>query len=34
MSADLLLARRERVLDAMASAGIDILVLGRQDNAG
>jgi len=34
MSADLLLARRERVLDAMASAGIDILVLGRQDNTG
>ena len=26
--------RRERVLDAMASAGIDVLVLGRQDNAG
>lgn len=28
------MARRERVLDAMASAGIDVLVLGRQDNAG
>ncbi|MXW36434.1 MAG: hypothetical protein F4Z60_13485 [Chloroflexi bacterium] len=34
MTADLLLARRERVLDAMAAAGIDVLVLGRQDNAG
>ena len=28
------MARRERVLDAMAGAGIDVLVLGRQDNAG
>ena len=27
-------ARQNRVLDAMASAGIDVLVLGRQDNAG
>ena len=34
MSADLLLARRERVLDAMSDSGIDVLVLGRQDNAG
>ena len=34
MSVDLILARRERVLDAMAAAGIDVLVLGRQDNAG
>ena len=35
MSNDLVLARRDRVLDAMASdAGIDVLVLGRQDNAG
>ena len=32
--AELVLARRERVLDAMAGAGIDVLVLGRQDNAG
>ncbi len=34
MTNDLVLARRDRVLDAMASAGIDVLVLGRQDNAG
>ena len=34
MSSDLVLARRDRVLDAMAGAGIDVLVLGRQDNAG
>lgn len=34
MSDDLVLARRERVFAAMASAGIDVLVLGRQDNAG
>ena len=34
MSSDLVLARRERVLAAMADAGIDVLVLGRQDNAG
>ena len=34
MSDDLVLARRDRVLAAMASAGIDVLVLGRQDNAG
>ena len=34
MSESLVLARRERVLDAMAGAGIDVLVLGRQDNAG
>jgi len=34
MSDDLVLARRDRVLDAMALAGIDVLVLGRQDNAG
>ena len=34
MSGDLVAARRNRVLDAMASAGIDVLVLGRQDNAG
>ena len=34
MTSDLVLARRDRVLDAMASAGIDVLVLGRQDNAG
>lgn len=34
MTTDLVLARRDRVLDAMASAGIDALVLGRQDNAG
>lgn len=34
MSADLLPARRDRVLDAMSDAGIDVLVLGRQDNAG
>ena len=27
-------ARRERVLAAMAASGIDVLVLGRQDNAG
>ena len=30
----LVLARRDRVLDSMDSAGIDVLVLGRQDNAG
>ena len=29
-----MLDRRDRVLDAMASAGIGVLVLGRQDNAG
>ena len=34
MTSDLVLARRDRVLDAMSSAGIDVLVLGRQDNAG
>ena len=34
MSGDLVVARRDRVLEAMASAGIDVLVLGRQDNAG
>ena len=34
MSADLVNARRARVLEAMAAAGIDLLVLGRQDNAG
>ena len=34
MSSDLVLARRDRVLDAMDSAGVDVLVLGRQDNAG
>lgn len=34
MSTDLVMARRERVLDAMADGGIDVLVLGRQDNAG
>ena len=34
MSGALASARRERVLDAMAEAGIDVLVLGRQDNAG
>ena len=34
MSSDLVITRRERVLDAMAGAGIDVLVLGRQDNAG
>ena len=34
MSESLVLARRERVLDAMAGAAIDVLVLGRQDNAG
>ena len=27
-------ARRERVLEAMAGAGVDVLVLGRQDNTG
>ena len=31
---NLVLARRDRVFGAMASAGIDVLVLGRQDNAG
>lgn len=34
MTSDLVLARRDRVLDAMATAGIDVLVLGRQDNTG
>ena len=34
VSGDLVAARRNRVLDAVASAGIDVLVLGRQDNAG
>ena len=34
VSGDLVAARRNRVLDAMASAGIDVLVLSRQDNAG
>ena len=34
MSSDLVSTRRDRVLDAMSSAGIDVLVLGRQDNAG
>ena len=34
MSVDLIVARRGRVLDAMESAGVDVLVLGRQDNAG
>ena len=34
MSADLVTARRDRVLAAMAAADIDVLVLGRQDNAG
>ena len=34
MSADLVLARRDRVFGAMAGAGIDVLVLGRQDNTG
>ena len=34
MSGDLVLARRDRVLGAMAAAGLDVLVLGRQDNAG
>lgn len=34
MSGDLVLARRDRVLDAMAAAGLDVLVLGRQDNTG
>jgi len=34
MTADLVTARRERVLDAMTGEGIDVLVLGRQDNAG
>ena len=34
MTSDLVLARRERVFSAMADAGIDVLVLGRQDNAG
>ena len=29
-----MLARRERVLEAMVDAGLDVLVLGRQDNAG
>ena len=34
MTADLVVARRDRVLGAMAKAGVDVLVLGRQDNAG
>ena len=34
MSVDLIVARRDRVLSAMAETGIDVLVLGRQDNAG
>ena len=34
VNSDLVVARRDRVLGAMASAGIDVLVLGRQDNAG
>lgn len=34
VSGALVSARRGRVLDAMAEAGIDVLVLGRQDNAG
>ena len=34
MSGDLVLARRDRVLGALAAAGLDVLVLGRQDNAG
>ena len=34
MSTDLVLARRARVFEAMAEAGIDVLVLGRQDNTG
>ena len=34
MSNDLVLARRDRVFSATAAAGIDVLVLGRQDNAG
>ena len=29
-----MVARRDRVLSAMAETGIDVLVLGRQDNAG
>ena len=33
VSVNLVTARRDRVLDAMAGAGIDVLVLGRQDNA-
>ena len=34
MSNDLIRTRRERVLDAMGRASVDVLVLGRQDNAG
>ena len=34
VSEDLVPARRDRVLGAMAGAGLDVLVLGRQDNAG
>ena len=34
VSGALVSARWERVLEAMASAGVDVLVLGRQDNAG
>lgn len=34
MSSDLVMARRDRVLDAMAAAGLDVVVLGRQDNTG
>ena len=33
MSGDLVIARRDRVLGAMAEADVDVLVLGRQDNA-
>jgi hypothetical protein len=33
MSSDLDLVRRERVLKAMAERGLDVLVLGRQDDA-
>ena len=34
MSNDLTMTRRDRVLDAMGRASVDVLVLGRQDNAG
>ena len=34
MSNDLIMTRRDRVLDAMGRASVDVLVLGRQDNAG
>jgi Xaa-Pro aminopeptidase len=33
MSSDLDLVRRERVLEAMSERGLDVLVLGRQDDA-